>query len=285
MIEILESEYERLKAIEAKFNKLEVDDSLVLINNMRNNAANVNSTSRQKVSEIEDISSLVNEFIEKSNLIDEKTTRNFKSSEMSTAESNTVILLIKELSTTIDSLDSVFETFSVTIESLTEANKEISDLVKVNDHISIQTNLLSLNAKVEAARAGDAGKGFSIVADEVKKLAASSKHTTQEIGTMISKISNMTENAKLQSAKSNELIDNSVKISSDAIEKLNYLMQLSSQNKNDSIEVQSIVNNQLKDSGTIKLKIGELLEDTTKAITSSTQNIEYGDKLIRTFKA
>ena len=280
MIEIEEGEYARLQDIERKFNKLELKDSLDIINNMKITATTVNSASREKISEIEEISLLINEFIEKSNQIDEKTTQNFKSSEISTTESNTVISLISELSTTINSLDSLFETFSTTIDSLTTANKEISDLVKVNDHISIQTNLLSLNAKVEAARAGDAGKGFSIVADEVKKLAASSKHTTQEIGTMISKIAKMTENVKIQSNKSNELIDNSVKISADAIEKLNHLRDLSSQNKNDSIEVQNIINNQLKDSDTIKLKIDELLEDTTKTIDGSNENIEFGNRLM-----
>ena len=84
--------------------------------------------------------------------------------------------------------------------------------VSVNDKISFQTNLLSINAKIEASRAGEAGKGFSIVADEVKKLAASSKHSTQEIGKKIEEISTITQNAKEQSDQSNELIDNSVSI-------------------------------------------------------------------------
>lgn len=281
MVEITQSELARLKDIESRFNRLELSASQEIAKEMIKNAKNVNSVSNQKVSEIEMISALVNKFIDKSNQIDEKTTHNFKTSEQSSSENSIVISLVSELSTSINSLDSIFDTFITTIDSLTEANKEISELVKVNDHISIQTNLLSLNAKVEAARAGDSGKGFSIVADEVKKLAASSKQTTKEIGLMITKISDMTEHAKVQSTKSNELIDNSVKIASDAIEKLNYLNQLFSQNKNDSIEVQSLVNNQLKDSGTIQIKIDELLDDTKKEIDGTSKNIEYSDILIR----
>jgi methyl-accepting chemotaxis protein len=280
MIEIQKSEYDRLKDIELKFNQLKLDESLSIANSMRSNALSVNTASKEKVKEIEDISRLVNEFINKSNLIDDKSSQNYKSSEQSSVESQGVITLIKELSSTINSLDSVFDTFTSTIDSLSTANKEISELVVINDQISIQTNLLSLNAKIEASRAGEAGKGFSIVADEVKKLAATSKNSTQAIGKKIDEISEMTQNAKEQSDQSNELIDNGIKMSNDATDKLNLLIQLSSQNKDDSIQVQNIVDDQLKDSNVIKSKISELLDDTTKAIEGSSKNIELGNSLM-----
>ena len=94
----------------------------------------------------------------------------------------------------------------------------------------------------------------------------------------------MTENDKEQSDKSNELIDNGIKITDDSIVKLNSLIQLSSKNKADSIEVTNIVNNQLKDSDTIRSQILELLEDTTKAIEGSTNNINLGNNLLDNLK-
>ncbi|MEA2050894.1 MAG: methyl-accepting chemotaxis protein [Campylobacterota bacterium] len=139
---------------------------------------------------------------------------------------NSSIELVKELSTSIHSLDSVFNSFTKTIESLTTANKEISELVIINDKISFQTNLLSINAKIEASRAGDSGKGFAIVADEVKKLAAASKHSTEEIGKKIEDISNMTINAQEQSQKSNELLDNNITIAANVTEKLKHIKDL-----------------------------------------------------------
>ncbi len=280
MIEIKKEEYQKLQDIEKKYNQLKLDESLDIANKMTSNAINVNTASKQKVTEIENISSLVNEFIEKSTRIEGKSKENYSSAESSSCESQNVIKLVNDLSEAINSLDSIFETFTTTISSLATANEEITVLVKVNDQISIQTNLLSLNAKIEASRAGDSGKGFSIVADEVKKLAAASNQSTQEIGTKIQEISNMTQNAKEQSEKSNKLIDSTIKIATDATEKLNFLIQLSIKNKDDSVEVQNIVCNQLEDSDTIKSKISVLLGDSVKAIDGSSKNIDLGNSLI-----
>jgi len=236
MIEITTEEYNRLKGLD--------------------------NTSKKRVQDIETLSQLVNTFIEKSNVLETKANDSYQSSEESSDESKNIISLITELSSTIDELDNIFDTFSDTIDTLTAANKEITGLVVANDHVSIQTNLLSLNAKVEAARAGDAGKGFSIVADEVKKLAAISKRTTSDIGKKIKDITLMTNNVKEQSATSNELIDNGIKISNDATMKLTNLLDISKKNKNDSVEVKNIVSNQLKDSDIIKEKLSALLLDS-----------------------
>ncbi|MDC0933341.1 methyl-accepting chemotaxis protein [Arcobacteraceae bacterium] len=284
MIEITEEEYNKIKSIESAYSKLQLQNSLEIANDMTQNAINVNAASKQRVQEIENISALVNAFIDKSNLIETKSNENYESSEESSIESQHVITLITELSSTIDELDKIFDTFTATIDTLTEANKEITGLVVANDHVSIQTNLLSLNAKVEAARAGEAGKGFSIVADEVKKLAATSKRTTSDIGKKIKDITLMTSNAKEQSNTSNELIDNGIQISNNATIKLTNLFNISNKNKNDSIEVKNIVCNQLKDSDIIKEKISILLSDTTKAIEGSSNNIQLGQSLVINLK-
>lgn len=284
MIEITTEEYDRLKNVESLYEKLQLQNSLEIAKNMTQNAINVNRASEQRLAEIENISSLVNEFIEKSSIIEIKSNENYQSSEESSRESHNVIELINELSATINNLDKIFDTFTETIDLMTDANKEIAGLVVANDHVSIQTNLLSLNAKVEAARAGEAGKGFSIVADEVKKLAATSKRTTSDIGKKIKDITLMTSNAKEQSDTSNELINNGMQMSDNATIKLNNLINISNKNKQDSVEVKDIVCNQLKDSDTIKEKIAILLSDTAKAIEGSSNNIDLGKSLLNNLK-
>lgn len=83
------------------------------------------------------------------------------------------------------------------IASLEERSKQIGQIVEVISTIAAQTNLLALNAAIEAARAGEAGRGFAVVADEVRKLAEQSQDAAKQITELIAEVQGQTNQAVL----------------------------------------------------------------------------------------
>lgn len=129
---------------------------------------------------------------------------------------------------TVQGMEKIKDTMGVasgTVQNLGEQSNEIGKIVATIDDIAAQTNLLALNAAIEAARAGEQGRGFAVVADEVRKLAERSSAATKEIADLISNIQKGVEEAVKAMADGNNEVDSGYKLATDAGESLEDILR------------------------------------------------------------
>ncbi len=118
--------------------------------------------------------------------------------------------------TKIRDIARVVEDAATIVQRLGDSSAEIGEIVQVIEEIADQTNLLALNAAIEAARAGEQGRGFAVVADEVRKLAERTAQATKQIGTTIRLIQKETEQAVGGIQKGNSEIQDGLRLAEQA---------------------------------------------------------------------
>ncbi|MEW6461427.1 MAG: methyl-accepting chemotaxis protein [Pseudomonadota bacterium] len=179
----------------------------------------------------------------------------------------------------IDSLAGEVEHSAEAIAALNKESARIGSVLEVIRNVAEQTNLLALNAAIEAARAGEQGRGFAVVADEVRALAKRAQDSTEEIETLIASLQRMAKDAVQQMDSSRDLTRRTVELAGEAGDALGRITQAVStiEQMNQQIaaaaEEQSAVAEAINESVTRVRDIGEQSATATEQTASSSAEL------------
>lgn len=187
------------------------------------------------------------------------------------------------------------EELSRVIIGISDRSGEIGRIVSVIEEIADQTNLLALNAAIEAARAGEAGRGFAVVADEVRRLAERSMTATREITNFVGSVENDTAQAVDISqgvlsriieavTKTTELVGGVRESTQEHIKAANYVTSLSEKMRVIAHKVSEAAQEQASGSREIVKAVGNMNLMTQSVAESTSEQVKAGDLVMRSME-
>ncbi|PWW31452.1 methyl-accepting chemotaxis protein [Cytobacillus oceanisediminis] len=172
---------------------------------------------------------------------------------------------MKNINKTVSELGSI-------VHTLGKRSEEIGQIVNVISEIADQTNLLALNAAIEAARAGEHGRGFAVVADEVRKLAEQSSKSTESIRELISTIQTDTNSAIYSMEKGTAEVEKGIDLVNNAGDAFSHIQQFADTVSSQIAEVSASIKDMAEGADQV-VEIVSAIEEIAAVTTSESQDV------------
>jgi methyl-accepting chemotaxis protein len=185
--------------------------------------------------------------------------------------------LVKQVVHSINTINNVATGLQNNMQELGKQTESIGNVMNVISDIADQTNLLALNAAIEAARAGEAGRGFAVVADEVRKLAEKTMHATQEVGSSISAVQSSAKTNINEVASAVQSISEATKLANSSGEALDGIVQLAAANSSIVASIATAAEEQSATSEEINRAISEIntiVSETSEGMVQSSSAVQ-----------
>jgi methyl-accepting chemotaxis protein len=234
-------------------------------NDIENGSSQQSEAASATAAAVEELAVSINQVMEHARNTESLSTR---TSNLSTEGTQVVNTASNEMS----QIASMVVQSSDAINALGQKSNDISGIVTVIKDIAEQTNLLALNAAIEAARAGEQGRGFAVVADEVRKLAERTSKATTEISEMIIVIQNDMGAAVIGMQAGNTQVDKGVESASRAASALSSINEAANETLNNISDIVSAMREQSAASQEIAKNVEKIagMADTNSNIVKST---------------
>lgn len=181
--------------------------------------------------------------------------------------------------TAIDNLSVEVNKASEVIQTLDQRSDSIGSIISTIDGIAEQTNLLALNAAIEAARAGEQGRGFAVVADEVRTLAQRTQEATSEINELIKNLQSDARKASTVMQKGTQSAKSTVDLAQQAQDKLTQITSQVSTINDMNKDIAQASQDQMTTVEDIDSLLKHVSEDTNSSVTAANAMAKESDKL------